>query len=106
MPGRFIILLLVIASFGALSTLALLDVGYLGLLKPHFQSWGGAQVFVDLVILAVLVCGWMVKDARERGLPGWPFVLITVFLGSFGPLFYLAIRELRSTQQRPGLASR
>lgn len=104
MSGRSIILLVVIAAFGALSTLALMDVGYFGVIAPHFRSWGGAQVFADLVILAVLACLWMVRDARERGLPAWPFILITLFLGSFGPLLYLVARELRSTAAHPASA--
>lgn len=74
-----------------------MDVGYLGILKPHFLSWGAAQVFADLVILAVLACVWMVKDAPQRGLSAWPFVLITLVAGSFGPLCYLAVRELRAS---------
>lgn len=101
MSGRVIALIAVIAAFGVLSALALVDVGYVGVLRPHFQSWGGAQVFVDLVILAVLACAWMVRDARERGLPAWPFVLITLAAGSFGLLFYLLARELRVTARRP-----
>jgi len=101
MSVRLILLVLAIAGFGVLSTLALMDVGYFGILEPHFQSWGGAQVFVDLVIVGVLACIWMSKDARERGLTAWPFILITVFAGSFGPLLYLVVRELRSTATRP-----
>jgi len=101
MPIRLIVLILVIANFGVLSTLALMDVGYFGILEPHFQSWGGAQVFIDLVIVGVLACFWMSKDARGRGLTAWPFILITVFAGSFGPLLYLVVRELRSTATRP-----
>ena len=41
-------------------------------------------MFADLVILAVLACIWMVKDAPARGLSPWPFVALTVVLGSFG----------------------
>ena len=95
MTGRFAVLLLVIAAFGVLTTLALMDVGYLGIIAPHFRSWGGAQVFTDLAILALLACVWMTRDARESGLPAWPFILITLAAGSFGPLLYLAVRELR-----------
>jgi hypothetical protein len=97
MSGRLIVLLLVIAGFGLLTVLALTDVGYVGIIEPHFRSWGGAQVFIDLVILAVLACIWMTTDARERGLSAWPFILITLVAGSFGPLLYLVLRELRST---------
>lgn len=104
MSGRVIALVVVIAGFGVLSALALMDVGYLGVLAPHFQSWGGAQVFVDLVILAVLGCVWMVRDARQQGLAAWPFVLLTLAAGSFGLLFYLLARELRAAPRRPVLA--
>ncbi len=96
MSIRLIVLLLVIAAFGVLSALALMSVGYFGILAPHFRSWGEGQVLADLVILAVMTCVWMRRDARERGLAAWPFVLVTVFLGSFGPLFYLVAREWRA----------
>jgi hypothetical protein len=96
MSTRLISLIVVLALFGALSALALMDVGYLGILEPHFQSWGGGQVLADLVILAILSCVWMLNDARGRGANAWPFVAITLVAGSFGPLLYLALRELRS----------
>ena len=104
MSGRLALLLIVTAGFGVLSVLALMDVGYFGIIEPHFRSWGGAQVFTDLVIVAVMACIWMSNDARERGLPAWPFIVITVFAGSFGPLLYLVARELRSTAGRPASA--
>ena len=60
-----------------------------------------AQVFADFVVLAVLVCGWMIRDARERRLVAWPFVLITLVAGSFGPLLYLVMRDLNANVRRP-----
>ena len=93
---RVLLLLAVLASFGALTTVALLDVGFWGIIKPHFESWGAGQVLADLVILALLSGIWMVRDAPGRGLPAWPFVLMTLAAGSFGPLFYLLVREWRS----------
>jgi hypothetical protein len=96
MPARLVPLIVVIIAFGVLSALALMDVGYFGILKPHFQSWGGAQVFADLVIMGLLVCIWMAGDAPQRGLPAWPFIVLTLAVGSFGPLVYLVVREWRS----------
>ena len=46
MSARSVIVVLVIAAFAVLSTLALMDVGYFGILAPHFRSWGGAQVSI------------------------------------------------------------
>jgi hypothetical protein len=100
MSVRLIVLSLVIAAFGVLTSLALLDVGYLGILAPHFRSWGEGQVLADLVILGVLGCLWIGADARQHGLPAWPFILMTVVLGSFGVLFYLVAREFRAPVAR------
>jgi hypothetical protein len=96
MSIRLLALSATIAALAVLTGFALRDVGYLGILAPHFQSWGGGQVFLDLVIACGLACIWMVSDARERGLNAWPFVGITLLVGSFGPLFYLVMRERRS----------
>lgn len=94
MSNRLIVLIVVIVAFGVLSALALAEVGYLGIIAPHFQSFGGGQVFADLVIALVLVMIWMVQDARARGVNPWPYVLLTLVAGSFGPLAYLVAREV------------
>lgn len=98
MSPRVFVLILVLILFGALTAVALMDVGYLGLFLPHFQSWGAGQVLADLVILALLACVWMVVDARRRGVAAWPFIVMTLLAGSFGPLLYLLVRELRATR--------
>ena len=98
MSSRLILLLIVIAAFGAFTAVALIDVGYFGIITPHFRSWGEAEVLADLVIVCVLACVWMIRDAPSRGLSPWPFVVMTVVLGSFGPLAYLVVRELRGTR--------
>ena len=95
MNGRVVALVSVLVAFGILTARALLDVGFFGILAPHFRTWGGAQVFTDLVIACLLACIWMVDDARKRGLPAWPFVALTLAAGSFGPLLYLLAREMR-----------
>lgn len=94
MNKRFAMLAAVTGGFGVLTAVALAEAGYWGILEPHFRSWGGAQVFADLVILAVLAMLWMVRDARRRGARVWPYVVLTLAAGSFGPLLYLAAREI------------
>ena len=93
MSGRMLVLIGVFASFSVLTGLALMEVGYFGLLEPLFKSWGGGQVLADLVIACLLACIWMAKDAKKRGVSAWPFIAITLVLGSFGPLLYLLARE-------------
>lgn len=101
MSTRLVVLLSVIGVFGVLTALALFEVGYVGLFTLALQSWAGTQVLVDLVIVAALGCLWMLEDGHARGISPWPFVVATVFLGSFGILGYLVVREMRS-QDLPG----
>ncbi len=102
MSIRLAALLVVVALFGALTAAAVAQVGILGIFQSAFQSWGGAQIFADLVILAVLACSWMVVDGRRSGVPAWPFAALTLLAGSFGPLLYLVVREVRGGRARPG----
>jgi hypothetical protein len=104
MSARLLLLVVVIGLFGVLTAFALADVGYFGILEPHFQSWGGGQVFADLAILAILGCTWMIADARSSGLNPWPFVFLTLVGGSFGPLSYLVVRELKAGARKPASA--
>ncbi len=91
-------LILVLVAFGALSAYALLDVGYWGIISYHFPSSAGWQVMTDLVIACTLAIIWMISDARKTGRNAWPYVLITIPLGSFGPLLYLLVGQFRDTK--------
>src|ERR1700752_1904664 len=86
------LLILVFAVFGAYSTYAMFDVGYLGIWRSAFKDSGSIQVLCDLCISLGLVCAWMIRDARERGRNAWPFVVAALFVGSFAPLLYLLLR--------------
>ena len=83
--------------FVIITGLALQDVGYIGIFTSQLANWGTIQVAADLVILGVLAIIWMLVDASKRGLNAWPFVFVTMFLGSFGPLLYLLRREFAAT---------
>lgn len=86
-------------AFGAFTAAVLVQVGLWGIFEPLFTMWGPAQVFIDLVIMGLITIGWMVRDARERGTRAWPFVLLTLALGSFGPLAYLVVRARQGMRQ-------
>lgn len=96
MSGRLVALVVVILAFGALSFMALVEVGYLGVFLGPLESWAGTQVLVDLVIVCVLAIIWMVRDAKTSGVNPWPFVAVTLAAGSFGVLFYLVAREVKA----------
>ncbi|MEQ8268768.1 MAG: DUF2834 domain-containing protein [Parvibaculum sp.] len=95
MSSRLAVLVAVILAFGALSVMALMEVGYLGIFLGPLESWAGTQVLVDLVIVCVLAIIWMVRDAKVSGVNPWPFVVVTLAAGSFGVLFYLVAREVK-----------
>jgi len=83
------LIIVTLILFGALTAAALWQHGYWGVIAPHFQSFGGAQVFADLVIALVLFLMWMWRDAKATGRNPWPWIVITLAAGSFGPLVYL-----------------
>lgn len=82
----------VLLVFGAFSAWVMLQVGYMGIWTGAMDNPGSLQVLVDLAVACGLICIWMVVDARERGGNAWPFVIVTLLAGSFGPLFYLLMR--------------
>lgn len=86
------IVLMLLVPFSLLSAYALWEVGYLGIFTSSFNNWGTVQVLCDLVVICTLAMLWMVNDARARGLNAWPYVVVTVLAGSFGPLLYLLKR--------------
>ena len=87
-----LLLILVLLGFSALTAVALWQHGYWGIFAPLLQSTAGAQVLVDLVIALGLVMVWMWRDARAQGRVVWPWLLLTLVAGSFGPLGYLLSR--------------
>ena len=85
--------ILTLAIFLAIpSIFAMLDYGYIGFFPAALVNSASKQVFCNLIVSLSLVCTWMVRDARKRGISVLPYVVITVLFGSFGPLLYL-LRE-------------
>lgn len=90
------VIVVTLLAFGALSALAVRDHGVWGIIEPHFHSFGAGQVFADLVIALTLAMVWMWRDARARGMRPWPWIVLTLASGSFGPLLYLLFRRPRA----------
>jgi len=84
--------IVLLIPFTILTLYAVSDVGYIGIFDYHRHSSAGWQVFADLVMALILVMCWMVKDAKARGRSVWPWIAVTLTLGSIGPLLYLALR--------------
>ena len=83
------LIVITIILFGALSTAAMLEHGFIGI----FLSLPTTQIFFDLLISLTLVLVWMGNDAKANGRNILPWLIATLAVGSFGPLVYLLTRE-------------
>jgi hypothetical protein len=88
----------------AMDTYSIYLYGYLGFFRTILENFGGVTAFVDLLIALVLILAWMADDARERHVSALPYLIVTVALGSVGPLFYL-IRRFRDRTERDAVAA-
>ena len=82
-----------LVGFSALTAEVVIRDGYTGWLRIAFENPSAGLLLVDLTIACSLVIGWMVRDARVRNATVWPFAVLTVLLGSVGPLAYLTLRS-------------
>jgi hypothetical protein len=73
--------------------------GYIGFFRMALANFAGVTTFVDLAIALVLIIVWMSDDARERHVSPLPFLILTLALGSVGPLLYL-IRRFGTRTER------
>jgi hypothetical protein len=96
---------IVLVPFSILSAAALWQVGYLALFTQQFQNLGGVQVLADLVIACCLLMAWIWRDARQKGRNPWPYFVITLAAGSFGPLLYFALAPSGKAYAANGVAA-
>lgn len=100
------VLFLALAAFGAFSTYAMWEVGYLGIWQAGMASLGAWQVLLDLVLMSCIALGFLWQDARRTGRTLWPFALLTLAAGSIGPLLYLLLQPAGAARPaRPAAVS-
>lgn len=95
MKARLFLLVFVLIAFTAFSTVVVAQHGYFGFLELAMSDAWGGQVFLDLVIALTLFFGWMLGDARARGISAWPYAVLIFTLGSIGALGYLIHRTAK-----------
>ena len=93
MNGKRLGILVLLLDFVGLEAYAVWQYGYRGVFELLFANAATAVAFVDLCIALGLIMLWMWRDARERGTSIVPYAVLTVTLGSVGPLLYLLVRE-------------
>lgn len=84
------LILAIFLPFAAYSSYVLVQVGYWGIFEAHFHP-AGMQVLSDLVIACTLLMVWMWRDAAASGRNVWPFLVLTLTMGSIGPMLYLLL---------------
>jgi Terpene cyclase DEP1 len=100
------LLLIVLAAFGALTAAAVWVHGIVGLFEPLLTTLAGGQVLADLVIALSLFLVWMWRDATRLNRNPWPWLVLTLAAGSFGPLLYLLTRRADEPVLGPAAAVR
>lgn len=71
--------------------------GYVQFWRSILSTGPSRQVTIDLYISIAILCVVMITDAVEVGIPlHWValYIILALFMGSFGPLFYLIHRLL------------
>lgn len=92
------LLMLVTAAFTLFTATILARTGLLGFYEQLLASPAAWQTLLDVTVALGLVLAWMWQDTRRTGRAFWPWVPVTLLLGSLGPLLYLL--------RRPGDAAR
>ncbi|MBK8260338.1 MAG: DUF2834 domain-containing protein [Nannocystis sp.] len=79
--------------FTAYTLTVMLTDGVLGFITLAGSEPWGMQLLLDLLLMLALFAMWAWHDAKARGLPGWPHVVLIMTGGSMGALVYLVHRE-------------
>ena len=95
---------IVLADFAALTAWAVYTHGVVGLFELATANLATLTVFADLCIALTLIISWMWSDAKARGVSAAPYIILTLTLGSVGPLLYLILRDDRAPAITPRLA--
>ena len=91
---RLLLLVAVFVAFTAYTLFVMVGHGFLGFLALAEREPWALQLLVDLLVMLTLFATWIWRDARERKLPAWPYMILTVLGGSMGALVYLLHREI------------
>lgn len=92
------ILILITIAFAVYTYQAGHDAGgYVRFWKSAWKRPASRQVVIDLYIAVTILAVWMIYDSTQVGISKLfiaVYLLISVFMGSFGILFYLIHRSI------------
>jgi hypothetical protein len=90
--GKAAIAALVLVPFLAFSLWVAATHGALGFLSLARDEPWALQLLLDLAIALSFAIGWLLADARRRGIAGWPYAIGAALLGSPVVLLYVIRR--------------
>jgi hypothetical protein len=95
------LLITVAAAFSVFTFWVLAQTGLIGFYQQLLSTPAGWQVFADIAIALVLVLAWMWRDAADSGRRFWPYAIVTLALGSIGPLLYVLLMPSAARTRAP-----
>lgn len=106
----------IFVAFAAYTVWIIYDEGYSQVIIDAFSRHTTTQVFLDLSIACLLLNLIMVRQHLKSGKPFKtivPYLMLTLFLGSFGPLLYFirqgelvdlfSLKGRKSSARSPGI---
>jgi hypothetical protein len=93
--------LLVLVPFFAFSVWVSMHHGPLGFVDTALRGGWETQIFLDLVIAMAVASTVVRRDALQRGIAPWPWMVAMATLGSIGLLGYFVYRELPGVSRAP-----
>jgi cytochrome bd-type quinol oxidase subunit 2 len=91
MSIRRILLGLAFFAFVAEAAAVTWMVGIGGTIDAMFANPVTRFMTAELTLCLVMLCVWMWRDARQRGINAVPYVVATALLGGGGPLLYFVL---------------
>lgn len=89
------LLLFITVSFTALTAYAGYEFGVIGIFREGVRNSGTLQILVDLFICGFFFIAWLKHDAQRMNRSFLLWTIVTLTVGSFGPLLYLLTRKPR-----------
>lgn len=105
MQSRSWLALAVLVPFFAFSGWVSMHHGPLGFIDVLLHGGWETQVFLDLAIALTVASTVVHRDARQRGLSPWPWMVAMALVGSIGMLGYFVYRELPGVGRREASAT-
>lgn len=108
MSPRLLATVAVLGVFSVYSIAITIEHGYFGFLEVAMREPWAMQMLIDVALAIGCFTMFAIPDAKKHGLTVWPYVIVSIFLGSIGALAYLVHREvvLRRAVRTPALAGR